>query len=53
MLFPHCCYHQTDGREIRKSGLFDVLLFSGRQSWKYAVKAIQRKKLKDLNIFPL
>jgi hypothetical protein len=32
MLFPHCYYHQTEGREIRESGLFEVVVFSGRQS---------------------
>jgi hypothetical protein len=48
---PHCYYHQREGIEIREYGLFEVVLFSGRQGLKYTVKLIQRRKLRDLNIF--
>jgi len=43
MLFPYCYYHQKERREIRKSGLFEAVFLSGKQSLKYAVKPIQKE----------
>jgi hypothetical protein len=51
--FPPLLLSSKRGERNREIRLFEVVIFTGKQSLKYRVKPIQRRTLTDVNIFPL